>query len=80
MQLCAATNRFLAISPNVISADIPKRIREIALIIRDRSRDEAQKVAAMQADEALKYIMSVEESNRPLKLAFEELSVIEIKH
>jgi phosphohistidine swiveling domain-containing protein len=71
-QLCSATNRFLAISPDVISAEIPARVRKMAELIRAKGLDEAKKFAAMSSDEALKYLLNEDDENKSLKSAYEE--------
>uniref|UniRef100_A0A6G1S5D7 Putative phosphoenolpyruvate synthase n=1 Tax=Aceria tosichella TaxID=561515 RepID=A0A6G1S5D7_9ACAR len=71
-QLCAATNRFLAISPDVISAEIPKRVRKIAELVRARGLVESQEFVKMSSGDALEFLLNEANENKPLRLAFND--------
>lgn len=58
VQLSAATNKFLAISPDVISAEIPARVEKMAKLIKAHGPDELQKFISMDDAEALEYLRS----------------------
>lgn len=58
LQLAAATNKFLASSPDVLSAEIPRRTEQMAQLIKSRGQAEVEKFVGMADDQALEYLCS----------------------
>jgi len=71
MRLTSAANKFLAISPDVVSAEIPRRVEEMAQIIMEKGREEMEKFTGSISDEeALEYCRST--GGDALREKFEE--------
>lgn len=72
MQLSAATNKFLALSPDVISAEIPARIGKMAEIVKSRGDQEVQKFLAMPNKEALEEYVHKKNNQDELSAQFRQ--------
>jgi len=55
-KLHSAFSKFLASSPNVLSAEIPHRVDKMARLIQSRGQKDVQDFVAMSPTEALKYV------------------------
>lgn len=56
VQLYSAFSKFLSSSPNVLSAEIPRRIEKMAKLIKDRGAADIEKFVNLPPTEALKYV------------------------
>lgn len=58
IQLHLAFSKFLSSSPNVLSAEIPRRVDRMAKLINERGSKDVESFVSMKTGEALKYVSS----------------------